>query len=92
MSRYLDVDTVVFDDPVRGSVQIKDIRPIPEEETGFDIELKNGDLLDEIATRKSVFGMGGETQVYRLFDLNVREIIDAGFNLDNMQRLKIPRG
>lgn len=92
MSRYLEIDTIVFNDPVRGPVQIKDRRPIPEEPIAFEIDLKNRDMLDEIATRNYVFGKGGETQVYRLFDANVREIVDANFSLDNMKRLKIPRG
>lgn len=92
MSRYLDIDTVVFDDPVRGEVEIKDRRPIPEEEIAFEINLKKGDMLDEIATRNSIFGVGGETQVYRLFDANTREIVAANFSFDNIQKLKIPKG
>lgn len=92
MSRYLSIDTVVFDDPLRGEVEIKDRRPIPSEEIAFEIDIKQGDLLDEIATRPSVFGSGGETQIYRIFDANTREIFAAGLNLDNIKRLKIPRG
>ena len=92
MSRYLPIDTIVFDDPLRGEVEIKDRRDIPTEEIAFEIDLKRGDLLDEISTRRTVFGPGGETQVYRIFDANTREIFAAGLSLDNIKRLKIPRG
>lgn len=92
MSRYLPIDTVVFEDPLRGEVEIKDRRSIPSEEIAFEVDLKQGDLLDEIATRRTVYGSGGETQVFRIFDANTREIFAAGLNLDNIKRLKIPRG
>lgn len=92
MSRYIAVDTIVFVDPYRGSVNIKDRRDIPSEDVAFSIDIKNGDMIDEIATRPQVFGTGGETQVYRLFDANMREIVAAGFSLENIQRLKVPRG
>lgn len=92
MSRYIQINTIVFNDPVRGAVNIKDRRPIPVEDVAFSEAIKRGAYLDEVATRNSVFGVGGETQVYRLFDSNTREIIAAGFTLDNLQRLKVPKG
>jgi hypothetical protein len=92
MSRYVQIDTIAFNDPVRGSVNIKDTRPIPVEDVAFSEAIKKDTMLDEVAVRNGVFGVGGETQVYRLFDQNMRKIVAAGFSLENLQSLKVPKG
>jgi hypothetical protein len=90
MPRYLDVDTITFTDIHGNSYPVKDIRPISTQVLNFTIPVKDGDLLDEIATRPEVFGDFAENQAWRIFDLNIAELAEANFDLSKLKRLKIP--
>ena len=90
MSRYISVDTITYLHTDGNSYPINDIREIPEEPVSFEIDIKEDDLLDEIASRKTVYGDNGEMQAYRIFDANIIKLTEANFELTNIKRLKIP--
>jgi len=46
--------------------------------------------LDEIASRVSVYGENMEAMTYQIFDENVREIFEAGFDLGRINQIRIP--
>jgi hypothetical protein len=88
--RYFDIETVSFNDKNGRVVPVKDIRPIPEQAENFEIKIKSGDLLDEIASRTNIYGEGSEDQAYKIFDANIIEIFESGFDLSKIRRLRIP--
>lgn len=90
MSRYIEIDTISFLNSDGKSYPIKDVRPIPQETIGFEIDIKENTTLDEVASRKSVYNDNGEIQSYRIFDANIVELTEANFELTNIKRLKIP--
>lgn len=90
MPRYISVDTITYLHTDGNSYPVKDVRLIPEETIGLEIDTKQDDLLDEIASRKSVYGDNGEVQAYRIFDANIVKLTEANFELTNIKRLKIP--
>ena len=89
MPRYNNVDTIVFTDINGNQYSVKDIRPISNQVPAFEIEKREDDLLDEIASRKEVFGDFGETQSWRIFDLNIVKLTEVNFDLTKLKRLKI---
>lgn len=88
--RFNQVETISFTDINGVTRPVKDIRPIPEQALSFTVELKQGDSIDEIASRENVYGAGAEGQAHRIFDFNITEIVDAGFDLSKLKRLRIP--
>lgn len=90
MPRYNSVDTITFTDINGKSYPVKDIRSISNQVLNFSIPVKEGDLLDEIATRQEIFGDFAENQAWRIFDLNVAELAQVNFDLSKLKRLKIP--
>lgn len=90
MSRYISVDTITFTNKNGNSFPVKDTRPISEQTINQEIDVTRGDLLDEIASRKEVFGDNGEVQTWRLFDANIVELTENGFEINNIKKLKVP--
>ena len=90
MPRYADVDTITFTDVDGNSFQVKDIRSISSQVLSFEIDKKENDLLDEVASRRVTFGDFGEIQSWRIFDLNIVELTQVNFDLTKIKRLKVP--
>ena len=90
MPRYIDVDTIVYTDINRKSYSVKDAREISNQTLGFTIDVKKGNLLDEIASRKQIYGDNGESQAWKIFDINIAELAEVDFDIDQLKRLKIP--
>ena len=88
--RYIDVDTVTFTDINGKSYPVKDRRDISTQTLAFEIDVKEGDLLDEVASRREVYGDFGEVHAWRIFDLNIVRLTEAGFDMSKIKRLKIP--
>lgn len=87
--RYFDIDTVSFTNKDGKSAPIKEKRPIENNPIAFEVNTNN-QLLDEIASRKDVYGEGYEDHSYKIFDANCVEIIEAGYDLTKVRRMKIP--
>lgn len=90
MPRYIDVDTIVFTDINGNNFEVKDTRPISEQTLSFEIDKRENDLLDEIASRREIYGDFGEIQSWRIFDLNIEKLTEVNFDLTKIKRLKIP--
>jgi len=88
--RYIDVDTVTFTDINGKSYPVKDRRDISTQALAFEMDVKEGDLLDDIASRREVFGDFGEVQAWRIFDLNIVRLTEVGFDIDKIKKMKIP--
>ncbi len=90
MPRYQDVDTVIFTDINGKKYPVKDIRPISSQTQAFEIDIKEGDLLDEVASRKEIYGDFAENQAWRIFDLNIVELAQVNYDMSKIKKLKIP--
>ena len=88
--RYFDVPIVTFNDANGRVAQVRDVRPIPNQVIDFEIPIKQGDLLDEVASRENIYGEGAESQSYKLFDANIVALFDAQFDLSQIRRLRVP--
>lgn len=88
--RYFREPDVVFTNANGVSVTLKETRELEELETATEIEVHENDMLDEIATKRDVYGENAEALVYKLFDANAVEIIESGYNLGRVGKLKIP--
>lgn len=69
---------------------LKDMRVIPAYDKFVKLKLKQGDQLDEIASRTEIFGTNAETYAYLLFEANVEKIVENNYSLDNIKEIKIP--
>ena len=90
MPRYANVETITFTDINGNSYPVKDVREISTQTLSFKIDKNENDLLDEIASRREVYGDFGEVQSWRIFDLNIVEFTEKNFDLTKINRVKIP--
>jgi len=90
MPRYSDVDTISFEDLNGNLFPVKDIRLISTQILAFEIDKNENDLLDEISSRRDVFGDFGEIQSWRIFDLNIVKLTEVNFDIRKLKRIKIP--
>jgi len=90
MPRYSDIDTITFTDVNGNSYPVKDIRLISSQTFALEIDRSEHDLLDEIASRREIYGDFGEVQSWRIFDLNIVKFTEANFSLTKIKRIKIP--
>lgn len=88
--RDLAVDNIIFTDKNGKSYEIKDIRPIPSYTVLTKINVSGELFFDEIASREEIYGEGKEDLAYKIFDANVRSIIEANFNTTKIKELIIP--
>lgn len=90
MPRYNDVETISFENVNGNQFPVKDVREISTQTVAFEVDVKEGDLLDEVASRRETFGDFGEIQSWRIFDLNIIKLTEAGFDMAKINRLQIP--
>lgn len=88
--RYFTIDTISFTNSNGITVPIKDKRPIPDEQISFEVGINTDADLDEVASRSDVFGEDFEDQAFRIFDANIIDIIENGYDLSKIRKLKIP--
>ena len=88
--RYNTVPDITFKDINGNSFPIKDIRPIREFETALQIDLKKGDFLDEIVSRKENYGDGQEDLTFTVVDHNIVKIVEAGWDLSKLKKINLP--
>lgn len=88
--RYEDVDTIEFVDIDGKTYAVKDIRPLEDLTTAVVISVVDGLMLDEVASRNTVFGVDQEGLTYKIFDLNAEKLTEQRFNVNNLSKIKIP--
>jgi hypothetical protein len=89
--RYLNLPNVIFNTADGRAITIKDFYEIPTDYIlAFNLKLKAGDTLDEIANRKMVYGDNSEMSIYKIMEFNRVAIYEAGFDLDKLKNINIP--
>ncbi len=90
MPRYIEEDTISFTDIDGNRYPIKDMREFPTYVDAFTFQLIGNEELDEIASRRDVYGDDGENLSYKIVEHNKALMVDYKFNLTKMKELKIP--
>jgi hypothetical protein len=88
--RYTNVETITFTDIDGKSTAVKDMRLLPAQTIVKTISVIGSIELDEIASRKDIYGDGGENLSYKIFEANLLEIVERRFDLSRIRSLKIP--
>jgi hypothetical protein len=88
--RYTNIETITFTDIDGKSTAVKDMRLIPPQTIVKTISVIGSIELDEIASRKDIYGDGGENLSYKIFEANLLEIAERRFDLSRIRSLKIP--
>jgi hypothetical protein len=88
--RYTNIETITFTDIDGKSTAVKDMRLIPPQTIVKTISVIGSIELDEIASRKDIYGDGGENLSYKIFEANLLEIVERRFDLSRIRSLKIP--
>ena len=87
--RYMDIDTITFEDVNGVSYPIKDMRPIPSLPVIFTITKNENEFVDEIVTRDDVYSRNREADSYKVYDANHIKMVENNFDFTKMKRLKI---
>jgi hypothetical protein len=69
---------------------LKAMREIPVYDDFVRIDLRQGDMLDEISSREDIFGINREDFSYLLFEANVVKLTENKFNLSKLKEIRIP--
>ena len=71
---------------------IKDIRYYSDfpHNPGINIKIKQGDRLDAIASRRTVYGEGSEDEAFRIFEHNAATLMDNNYEMEGIKILNIP--
>lgn len=85
-----DLQSIIFTDMAGNSYTIKSMREYTPQTTWFTLNLQQGDEIDEIASRKEVYGNGGEAQYYKIVNHNIAALFDVGFDLSQLKTLDVP--
>ena len=90
MSRYNDIDIIIFTDKNGNSFPVKDIRPIPSNPIALSVVITNETDIDEVASRSDIYGDLAEDQTSRIFDANIIKLTENNFDVSKLSELKIP--
>jgi len=88
--RYIPVDNVTFTNAQGKNVDIKTMREYPTYETMVVLKINSNAKLDEIASRKSIYGVEGEGESYKIFDHNRVRLMEVWCEMDKIKKLDIP--
>jgi len=89
--RYQQAEDVVFTTSEGESVRLKDMLPISAPALSFAAVPCDAETsLDEIASRVNIYGEGMESSAYRIFDENVKELAESGFDPGKMKQIRVP--
>ena len=87
--RYMDIDTITFEDANGISYPIKDTRPIPSLPVIFTITKNENEFIDEIATRDDIYGTNREGDSFKVYDANAIKMVEKRFDFTKIKRLKV---
>jgi hypothetical protein len=88
--RYTLVPTLSFTDANGVSRPVKDLREIPAYDVSNSIDVTSEVSCDEVASRRSVYGEGGEGLAYKIWEANIVALVDLGFDVAAIRRVGIP--
>jgi hypothetical protein len=88
--RYEDIADIIFNDPFRGDITIKEYRPIKTFEEVVEIPFEKNTDLDELISRQELEGDFAEDLTYSIIDANKVEMIETDFDLSKFKKIKVP--
>lgn len=88
--RYMAADDIVFTNRDGVSITIKDYLTYPDYTLAQILDVKADDEIDEIATRRGVYGDDAEMVVYKIYDFNIEKLYENDFSLARIRQLRIP--
>lgn len=88
--RYIIIDNISFTTINNQTVNIKDIREYPEYTKSIGLTIRSNDRIDEIASRRDIYGDGAEDQSYKIIDFNIVKLYENNFDLSKLKELEIP--
>jgi hypothetical protein len=88
--RYVAVPTYNFTDTTGKTVVMKEMREIENLSIGMTLNHAADEDFDEIASRNSVYGEGGERDSYKLHEANIVAILDAAMDYSKLSSIKVP--
>lgn len=89
--RYINADEHSFTSADGVTAAVKDILPVAPSATSFlTVACDSQTSLDEISSREDIYGEGAESSAYKIFDENIVEIVEAGFDLSKLRTLRVP--
>lgn len=89
--RYLNSETHSFTDANGITVSVYEQLPVPALAASFLlVECDGKSSLEEIASRDDMYGTGAEGSSYKIFDENVRDLAEVGYDLAKLRTLRIP--
>jgi len=86
-----DTPEFTFIDIDGESHSLKEMRDIPVYTQSVVVNVNNGDMIDEIASRPEVYGEGSEDLSYKIFEANIITLFENDFSLTNIKKLLAPR-
>ena len=87
--RYMDIDTIAFEDSNGINYPIKDMRPIPLLPVIFTITKSETEFIDEIVTRDDIYGLNREGDSFKIYDANAVKMVEKRFDFTKIKRLKV---
>jgi hypothetical protein len=89
--RYYKQSTILFTTADGLSVVLKDTLPITPKAAGtLKVTTSSETALDEIASRKEIYGERMEAECYRIFDENIEELFESRFDMSKIPTLRVP--
>lgn len=88
--RDLQVETISYTDSVGKSHAIKDMTEYTDQALAATIPIQKYDRIDEVVTRKEVYGDDSEEDINKVVEMNIEEIYESRFDLTKIKELRIP--
>jgi len=90
MARYFQTPIISFTDFYGNTFSLRDIRETPTYIDSFTLKIEKNDTVDEIASRKDIYGNQNENLSYKIIEHNNITLLDNKFDLKKIKELKIP--
>jgi len=88
--RDLRVPTISFTDSSGKTYAIKDKTEYPTYVISQILPISKYDNMDEIGTRREIYGDDSEEDIYKIIEANITELFEASFDLSKLRSLRIP--
>ena len=88
--RDLNIKNIVFTDKYGTSYTIKSMREYPVYQHWQQVNITSKDDMDEIASRKEIYGEEAENLYYMIAEFNMPILFDSRFDTTNIRTLNIP--
>jgi len=88
--RYINQNTVSFITFDGRKIPVRELREIPTYPKLKTIPVYSGSFVDEIASRRDIYGADAEGESYKIIEHNKIKFVESNFNLYRFKILEIP--